>query len=76
MRAIFVGKPVHWLIWIAVALVFVALGPQHVHTKAFNLFAFAILGLAAGCVLWVRLTTATGEQVTRDAVDESGELGT
>ncbi len=71
MRDLFIGKPIHWLIWVVVVIALVAMGKVYLQTRQFNLFLAAIVALGAGAVLTVLLTTATGEQVTRENFDDA-----
>ena len=71
MRDLFIGKPVHWLIWVVIVIALVAMGKVYLQTRDFNLFLAAIVALGTGSVLTVLLTTAKGEQVTRENYDDA-----
>ena len=51
MKGMFLGKPLHWLLWAAIVAVLYLLGSVRLHTRDFNLFAVIVLALAAAAVL-------------------------
>jgi len=71
---VFLGKPLHWLPWPLIALLFVWMNAVHLHVIRFNTFAFVVLGASVSVVALVLLTTRRGEQVTREPIpqDDSG----
>jgi preprotein translocase subunit SecY len=69
---IFLGKPLHWLLWGLVVVVLYALGSQSLHVKAFVPFVLVVLALAAGGVLVIFLTYRKGERITREPFEEDG----
>jgi hypothetical protein len=71
MRDLFIGKPIHWLIWVVIVIVLFAMGKVYLQTREFDLFLAVIVGLGAGAVMTVLLTTAKGEQVTRENFDDA-----
>ena len=71
MKGIFLGKPLHWLLWAAIPAVFYLLGSLRLHTREFNLFALIVLPLAAAAVLINVTTYKKGERITRDPVEEN-----
>jgi hypothetical protein len=74
LRAVFLGKPVHWLPWLVIGGLFIWMNKLHLHVTYFNTFAFVLLAAAAGVVAFVFLTTRRGEQVTREPIpQEAGE---
>jgi hypothetical protein len=77
VRNIFLGKPLHWLPWPLLGVLFVWMNKVHLHVTRFNTFAFVLLGLSAGVVAFFVLTTRRGEQVTREPIPEQdGSQGT
>ncbi len=70
MRDIFLGKPLHWLLWAAIFGLLVALGAQNLHTRAFNLFSVIVLAVTAACILTIVLTYRKGERITREPFDD------
>ncbi len=72
-RDVFLGKPIHWLPWPVLALLYIGMDSVHLHVTRFNLFAFVLLGAAIGIVAWLRLTTRRGEAVTREPIPEERE---
>lgn len=80
MRGVFLGRPLHWALWLVVIAVLALLGRQSQHVRDFVPFVFAVLGLAAAAVTVIVVTHRHGERVTRepledapDAEDEAGE---
>jgi len=69
-RKIFLGKPVHWLPWPLLGVLFVWMNKVHLHVTRFNSFTFVLLGLSAGIVAFFLFTTRRGEQVTREPIPE------
>lgn len=74
LRDVFLGKPVHWLPWPIIAGLFVWMDSVHLHVTQFNTFAFVILGIAAGVVVFFVLTARPEEQVTREPIPAAAEL--
>ena len=70
MREIFLGKPLHWLIWAVILGLMYVLGALRLHTRDFNLFILIVLALAATSVLLIVLTYKRGERITRDPFEE------
>jgi hypothetical protein len=70
MREIFIGKPVHWLLWIAAIPALYFAGSERLHVRHFNLFTLMMGVLGLGAVLFVRWTTRSGESITRESIDE------
>lgn len=70
MKGIFLGKPLHWLLWVANLGVLVALGSQKLHTREFNLFTFIVLAVTAASILSIVLTYRKGDRITREPFDD------
>lgn len=68
MRELFIGKPVHWAIWIAIAAVLFAASRTYLHVRAFNAFLVLVAALGLGAVLAVLLTSRPGEAITREPI--------
>ena len=75
LREIFLGKPIHWLPWPIIAVLFIWMNSVHLHVTRFNAFAFVLLAVAAAVVAWVRLTTRRDELVTREPIPEDPGAG-
>ena len=73
MGRIFLGKPVHWALIVALGAIGWLLGYQRLHVIWFNLFTVSLLVAAAVVVLVVLATSQPGEQVTRDPLEPDGE---
>jgi hypothetical protein len=67
MREIFLGKPLHWLIWVVIIAVLFFMGRGFLHVRAFNAFFTVVALLGFGAVAFVLLSSHENERVTRDA---------
>ncbi len=77
LRKIFLGKPIHWLPWPILAVLFVWMNKVHLHVTRFNTFSFVLLGVAVVVVGFLLFTTRRGEQVTREPIPQAdGTQGT
>ena len=70
MKDVFLGKPLHWLIWAVILGLLYMLGALRLHTRDFNLFIVIVLALAAASVLLIVLTYKKGERITRDPFED------
>ena len=70
MRDIFLGKPIHWLLWVVIFGVLFALGRNYFHTNNFNLFILVLVALSTACVLTIFATYRKGDRITREPFDE------
>jgi hypothetical protein len=70
MREIFIGKPVHWLLWLAAIPALYLAGMERLHVRHFNLFLLLLGVLGLGAVLFVRWTARSGEAITRESIAE------
>ncbi len=70
MKRLFLGKALHWLLWVAIVAVLYLLGSLRLHTRDFNFFAVIVLALAAAAVLTIVLSYKKGERITRDPFEE------
>jgi hypothetical protein len=66
MRELFIGKPVHWLIWVVIVPALFAMSRVYLQVRHFNLFLTVVFLLGTGAVLTVLLTSRKEEQVTRE----------
>jgi hypothetical protein len=77
LREVFLGKPVHWIPWPLLGVLFVWMDKVHLHVTRFNTFAFVLLGVSAAVIGLFLMTTRRGEQVTREPIPEqAGAQGT
>ena len=67
---IFLGKPVHWLLWAVIIAVLYWLGAHSLHVRSFVPFLMVLLALAGGAVLIVLATYKRGEHITREPFEE------
>lgn len=65
MRDIFLGKPWHWGLLVAVSALLWWTGSAKLHVIHFNVFILALLAGSLAVILLVVHTTKPGEQVTR-----------
>jgi hypothetical protein len=72
LRELFIGKPIHWVLLVAMAGVLVWLGHAKLHVRFFNQFSFIILGMTAAALLFIIVSYRKGERVTREPLDEDG----
>jgi uncharacterized membrane protein YoaK (UPF0700 family) len=70
MRKIFLGRPLYWLLWVAIGAVGLVMGERIVHTRDFNLFITVLLALSAACVLLIFATHRKGERITREPFED------
>lgn len=74
MNRIFLGKPFHWLLLIALVLIGWITGLYKAHVVVFNWFVIGTIVVTTAVVLAVLRTAGNHEQVTRDPIlpdDES-----
>lgn len=73
MKAVFLGKPLHWALLAAVFAILWLVGENHLHTNRFNLFAGITFGLGLVVLSVVVLTHRKGERITREPIELTGE---
>ncbi len=74
MAEIFLGKPWHWGLLIAVSLVLALVGVQYLHTSDFNVFAAISLAVGAIMVCAVVFSYRPGDRVTREPIEDIEKL--
>ena len=67
---VFLGKPVHWLLWAMIIVVLYWLGAKSQHVRSFVPFLFILIALAGGSVLAIWATYKKGERITREPFDQ------
>jgi hypothetical protein len=67
---IFLGKPLHWLLWPVIIAVLYAFGSDNLHVKQFVPFILTVLAMAAACVGIILATSRRGDRITREPIDE------
>ncbi len=67
---IFLGKPLHWLLWPVIIAVLYAFGSDNLHVKHFVPFILTVLAMAAACVGIILATSRKGDRITREPIDE------
>lgn len=73
MRRLFLGKPLHWVLAIGLIALGWAAGRIRLHVTDFNLFVLLLLALSVALLGAVLLTSAPGQQVTRDPISAPEE---
>lgn len=68
MDKLFLGKPLHWALLVAVVAGFWVLGGARLHVTGFNLFVGLVAITAVALVALVWVTSSATEQVTRDPI--------
>ncbi len=67
---IFLGRPLHWLLWAGIVAVLYWLGSQSLHVRSFVPFLLVLIALAGVSVFVVLATYKKGERVTREPFEE------
>ena len=70
MKNIFLGKPIHWLLWAVVQPVLWAMGKNKLHTIDFHAFIPILVALSTACVPVIVLPYRQGDRTTREPFDE------
>ena len=73
MKDIFLGKPLHWGLWILIVAVLYVLGGQRFHVRHFGPFILLLLAIGAGIVLFFALTYRKGEAFTRESFEDADD---
>ena len=68
MKSIFLGRPIHWLIILALIALGWFGGLQRLHVTSFNLFAIVLIVIVVIALVVVILTSRPGETETRDPI--------
>lgn len=72
MGNFFLGKPLHWIVIIAIVAVLWLIGSFHLHVTQFNAFILIVLGLALTAVAIVVFGYRPGDRVMRDPIEAGG----
>jgi hypothetical protein len=67
---IFIGRPLHWFLWLVIAGVLYWFGKGAQHVRDFVPFVLELFALVALCVIIIVATYKPGERVTRESLDE------
>jgi len=70
LRSVFLGKPIHWLPWPIIAVLYVWMDRVHMHVVRFNTFTFVLLGVSVAVLVFFLIMTRRGEQVTREEIPQ------
>lgn len=71
MKGIFLGKWWHWLLLALLVALLWQVGQGKWHVIRFNWFLIALIAGTVVSLLAIIFTTKPGEQITREALDES-----
>ena len=74
LRQIFLGKPVHWVPWVFIAVLLVWMNSAHFHVLHFNFFSLALLGISIAVVVLFLLSSRKGELLTREPFPEDRDV--
>lgn len=69
LSAIFIGRPIYWILAAAVILALAVIGLNQMHVRNFVPFQFIVLGIAVFAVAVVLTVYKPGERATRDPLD-------
>ncbi len=70
MKDIFIGRPLHWALWVVILGVLYAVGKAKIHTIDYFTFISILAALSAGSVLTILFTYRKGERITRQPLDD------
>lgn len=70
MRGLFLGKPLHWLLIVAIVALLYWFGATQFHRMDYPGFLFSMLGLSAAAVAIVVATSRRGDRITREPLDD------
>ena len=73
MSRVFLGKPLHWAVLVALIILGWVTGRARLHVIEFNTFILGLLAVTVVAVLLVLATSRPGEQVTRDPLEPDDE---
>jgi Mn2+/Fe2+ NRAMP family transporter len=75
MKDLFLGKPLHWFLLVAVCAGLWVAGDERLHLIHFDAFIVALLAVTVVCVLIVLRGYRPGERITREDIvpDETEE---
>jgi hypothetical protein len=71
LNQLFLGKPLHWLLWLMIAGVLWWLGSISFHVRHFIPFCFILLALAGTSVVVILMSYREGDRITREPFDEA-----
>lgn len=70
MKALFLGKKLHWAAIVAIVAALYWLGSNQFHRVDYPAFLFAVLGIAVAAIIAIILTTRRGDRVTREPLED------
>jgi hypothetical protein len=70
---IFIGRPLHWALWLVIAGVLYWFGKGAQHVRDFVPFVLELFALVAICVIVIVATYKPGERITRESLDEDDD---
>ena len=73
MSRIFLGKPLHWAVLVALVVLGWATGRARLHVIEFNSFILGLLAVTVVALVVVLATSRPDERVTRDPLEADDE---
>ncbi len=70
MRRVFLGKPFHWLLLVAMIVPLIWMGYLHLHVSQFNTYIVLLLLLVALLLALILVPHKHGEQITREPLTD------
>ena len=67
---IFIGKPLHWLLWIIIVTLLYLVGSMSFHVKQFVPFILLMIVIASASVAVIVFSYRKGERITREPFEE------
>lgn len=74
LSSLFIGRPIYWILIIAIVAALAVLGLNQMHVKNFVPFQFIVLGIAVAAVAIVLAVYKPGERATRDPLDQDEKV--
>jgi len=69
LSTLFIGRPVYWILALAIIAALAVLGANQMHVRHFVSFQFIVLGIAVAAVAVVLAVYKPGERATREPLD-------
>lgn len=71
MKSLFLGRPLHWILWLVLIGVLFGLGKYSFHVRYFVPFCLLLLALTGACIASIILSYREGERITREPFDDA-----
>ena len=73
LSTLFIGRPVYWILALAIIAALAVLGLNQMHVRHFVSFQFIVLGIGVASVAIVLAVYKPGERATRDPLEPEDE---